>query len=409
MIIEKIEHISDGIKDTIKATIAWEQADIESDTYYFSVDAKHGELLGNPADAFLCGSILPAFVHGEERVIVDGKVCPQLVDNLQEAIFWIASWYPDYKRNRPINIEAEYRSDVTRNDGSALFFSGGVDAAFSLAHNRESIPIDHPASVSKLILVHGFDIGGKRTEKEKAFVKEAFQKAIDGSEMVAREYGAELVKLETNIRHLDDRSGIWGKVYVAAALGACAHALGNSASLFYLSSAGEPLGETGDMAHYGTHIVLDHCYSGWDVQIRHYLVNHDSRLERLRMISGHPTLFGALRVCFNPPSDQLNCQKCEKCIRTRLQLDIIGKLNECESLDSDLTEDELEKVVIESDSVCNMYREMRDLMVHKKHPYTDLVKRKITQYEIYKKWKEGKTWKRRLLTYAKSALNRKDN
>lgn len=406
MIISNIERISDDLKDSLQATITWEQADIEPDTYYFSVDAKHGDLLGNPADAFLCGSILPAYVHGEERVKVEGEVCPQLVDNLQEALFWIAAWNPEYKRNRPISIEAGYRSKVIRGDAAALFYSGGVDAAFSLVHNRDTIPIDHPASVTKLILVHGFDIGGKKKERENSTAKETFRRAAESAEAVASQYAAELIKLETNIRHLDDRSGIWGKVYVAAALGACAHALGNTVGLFYLSSAGEPLGKTGDMAHYGTHVVLDHCYSGWDVQIRHYLVSHDSRMERLRVINGHPVLIDALRVCFNPPDDQLNCQKCEKCVRTRLQLDIIGKLDQFGSFDSELREDELERVVIESETVCNMYQEMLGHMENMNHPYTEVVKRKITQYETYRKWKEGKTWKRKLITYAKSTFYR---
>jgi len=406
MIISDIERISDGVKDSLQATITWEQADIAPDTYYFTVDTRHAELLGNPEDAFLCGSILPAFVQGEERVKVEGEVCPQLADNLHEALFWIAAWNPEYRRDRPISIEAGYRSKVIRTEGSALFYSGGVDAAFSLAHNRDTIPRGHPASVTKLILIHGFDIGGKKKEIGSQSANDAFRKAAEGAEVVAGEYAAELVVLKTNIRHLDDRSGIWGKVYVAAALGACAHALGNAASLFYLASAGEPLGETGDMAHYGTHALLDHCYSGWGVQIKHYLVSHDSRMERLRVVSAHPVLFNALRVCFNPPDDQLNCQKCEKCVRTRLQLDIIGKLEECGSLDSNLQEEELRRVVIDSDSVCNMYREMLGQMVNIRHPYTELVKRKISQYEIYKKWKEGKTWKRRLLTYAKSTIYR---
>lgn len=396
MIISDIERVSEGSRDILRARITWEHADIAPDTYYFSVDARHGDLLGNPADAFLCGSILPAFIHGEERVKVDGEVCPQLADNLQEALFWIAAWNPDYRRENSIQIEAPFTVNAERNKNSALFYSGGVDAAFSLAHNRDAIPVDNPSSVSLLVIIRGFDIGGKKHQEDDPVADKAFQRAIAGATKVAEHYEAELISLRTNIRHLDDRSGIWGGVYVAGALSACAHALGGAAGLFYLSSAGEPLGDSGDMAHYGTHAILDPCYSGWGVQIKHYLVNYDSRLERLRVLSRHPVLFNGLRVCFNPPEDTLNCQTCEKCLRTRLQLDIIGKLDECGSLNSQIKKDEVERIIIDSDSVCSMYREILDVMHNTRHPYENIIRKKIAKYESYKRWKEGKTWKRRL-------------
>lgn len=404
MIISNIEQVNRNKKQILQATITWENARFQADRYYFSVDEKHAELLGNPADAFLCGAILPAYIHGEERVKVEGDICPYLADNLQEALFWISAWYPEYARQEPIKIDAGYGSSVYKAPGSALFYSGGVDAAFSLAHNRDCIPVDHPASVSCLILVRGFDIGGKRAEEENPAAIEAFNRATDQALIAANGYDAELITLATNIRHLDDRSGIWGEVYVAGALSACAHALGNAAGQFYISAAGEPLGETGDMSHYGTHPLLDPCYSGSAIQIKHYLSNYDSRLDRLRVISNHPILFNSLRVCFNPPADQLNCQQCEKCVRTRLQLEIIGKLDVCSSLDSGITAAELERGAITCDSVLFMYLEILEYMKKSNHPFEGLVQKKINNYRNYKKWKEGKTWKRRAINLMKSTF-----
>lgn len=406
MIIRNLEQLERNNKQILQATIVWENADFQPDTYYFSVDKRYGELLGNPADAFLCGSILPGYIHGEERVMVEGDVCPYLVDNLREALFWISAWYPQYSRTESIQIDAGFRSTVNKAVGSALFYSGGVDAAFSLAHNRDHIPLDHPATISRLILVRGFDIGGKKIEKENPAAIEAFARATDQAMIAAQGYDAELITLTTNIRHLDDRSGIWGEIYVAGALSACAHALGNAANLFYISAAGEPLGESGDMSHYGTHPLLDPCYSGSAVQIKHYLSHYDSRLDRLRAISNHPILFDSLRVCFNPPADKLNCQQCEKCVRTRLQLEIIGKLDACSSLDNGITETEVERGVITCDSVLCMYQEILDYMQKSSHPFQALIEKKIANYKRYKKWKEGKTWKRRAINLIRSTLNR---
>lgn len=406
MIISKLEQVIRGKEHILQATIAWENSDFKPDKYYFSVNEKYGELLGNAADAFLCGSILPAYIQGEERVKIEGDVCPYLVDNLREALFWISAWYPEYRRTESIRIDAGFRSSVHNTDSSALFYSGGVDAAFSLAHNRDTIPMDHPAAVSRLILVHGFDIGGKRAEKDNPATLEAFSRAKEQAKIAANGYDVDLITLTTNIRHLDDRSGIWGKVYVAGALGACAHALGNAAGLFYISSAGEPLGNTGDMSHYGTHPLLDSCYSGSALQIRHYVCYYDSRLDRLREISRHPMLFNNLRVCFNPPADQLNCQRCEKCVRTRLQLAMIGKLDACQSLQNGITEADVERIVITSDSVSQMYLEILSIMRNTEHPFQGLIEKKIDNYRAYRKWKEGKTWKRRAINFIKSDLKR---
>ncbi len=404
MIIRKIERVTENRKRTLKATIVWEQASFNPDTYYFSVDEKYGELLGNPADAFLCGAILPAFIHGEERVKIDEEVCPQLVDNLHEAIYWIAAWYPEYRREIPIQIEASLKSSADRIPGSALFYSGGVDAAFSLAHNRDSIPIDHPASVSRLILIHGFDIGGKRVEKENPASEEAFLIAKEQAMIAADEYGADLITLTTNIRHLDDRSGIWGHVYVGGAISACAHALSGCGDLFYISAEGANVPASGHFPHFGTHPVLDHCFSSYAVNIKHYLANYDSRLKRVSALKGHKVLLKSLRVCFNPPKEMPNCQKCEKCVRTRLQLELLGLINDSNTLKKCVTEQELSAVAITSDVGLAMYEEIYQMMLSINHPLVRSVKTKIENYKVYKKWKAGKTWKRRAAAFINSII-----
>ncbi len=404
VIISNIERLEKDKEHILQANIAWENADIESDTYYFSVDKRYGNLLGNPTDAFLCGSILPAYIHGEKRIMVEGDVCPYLADNLQEALFWISTWYPEYSRTEPIRVDAGFRLSSDQAVGSALFYSGGVDAAFSLAHNRDTIPIDHPAAVSRLILVRGFDIGGKRAVKDSPATLEAFSQAMEQAKIAANNYGADLITLSTNIRHLDDRSGIWGHVYIGGAISACAHALSGCGDLFYVSAEGSNIPTSGHFPYFGSHPVLDHCYSSYEVRIKHYLSNFDSRLKRVKSLKSHPVLLDNLRVCFNPPKDKLNCQRCEKCIRTRLQLELLGLVNESRAFDGCVTTQELSEIAITSDVGLAMYEEIYQVMLSMEHPLAGHVKTIIENYRAYKKWKEGKTWKRRAINLMKSTF-----
>ena len=58
-----------------------------------------------------------------------------------------------------------------------------------------------------------------------------------------------------------------------------------------------------------------------------------SRIEKLQMVADMPLVQKSLRVCFlvpqfDPHSGKVvNCGECEKCVRTIVGLEIMGKLN----------------------------------------------------------------------------------
>jgi hypothetical protein len=65
-----------------------------------------------------------------------------------------------------------------------------------------------------------------------------------------------------------------------------------------------------------------------------------SRLEKVRDLVNWPTALGALRVCPAQLEDGGNCGKCEKCLRTRLELLAAG-VEETSALGPSLTPIEL--------------------------------------------------------------------
>lgn len=54
-----------------------------------------------------------------------------------------------------------------------------------------------------------------------------------------------------------------------------------------------------------------------------------NRVERTELVSKHPSSFGHLDVCTHPMLNKgLNCSECEKCLRTAITLENLGKLKE---------------------------------------------------------------------------------
>ena len=52
-----------------------------------------------------------------------------------------------------------------------------------------------------------------------------------------------------------------------------------------------------------------------------------SRLDKLRIIADWDVALDHMRVCLANVPDELNCGKCEKCVRTMLGLEAIGALS----------------------------------------------------------------------------------
>jgi hypothetical protein len=72
-----------------------------------------------------------------------------------------------------------------------------------------------------------------------------------------------------------------------------------------------------------TAIVLDGCEA--------------SRIDKARRIAGCELALASLRVCYENRAGAYNCGRCEKCLRTMLNLYIAGALARCPTFDRPLT------------------------------------------------------------------------
>jgi len=106
---------------------------------------------------------------------------------------------------------------------------------------------------------------------------------------------------------------------------------------------------------WGTHSFLDPNYSSAEMSVHHEDC-HLSRLEKLGVIADWELGLSCLRVCSYRPeyhkSGTLNCGRCDKCIRTMLQLMIYGGLGRCSTFPNKVvTLDMIEHMEIRSPAV----------------------------------------------------------
>jgi hypothetical protein len=76
---------------------------------YFGTTLEFADALSSNANAFISAATIAALGHGEERVSIEGKICPYLRLGLETAIAWLQHWYGYEKIPR---IEAEVQEAV---------------------------------------------------------------------------------------------------------------------------------------------------------------------------------------------------------------------------------------------------------------------------------------------------------
>jgi hypothetical protein len=247
-------------------------------------------------DPFVLAGFLKAMEKdGRLTVDEDGPVSRALIENLNEASWIYTQWWPDLT---DLTVEARQGpgegQEESRYVGS--FFSGGVDSLFSYLEHRDTI--------THLILCRGLDISFEEVPR--------WEQTVAMVRKFAEAEGKGLVLIETNVKKLQrpPRGRNHGAILVSTGLG-----LG----FFRLIV---PASVTLDfMNPYGSHPMLDPLFGNGSTE-----VVHDSpirRSEKLEGILDAGIGLDQLRVC-NVFTDQVNCGACEKCLRTRTALTLLG-------------------------------------------------------------------------------------
>jgi len=336
----------------IYARVAWEDCDQPDREIFIETERRYaGDLTLDP-HAFLVGCLIPAMHLGEQRIAIDGQICPFLFEGLETVAGLMMLWSDG--AYHPIRIEATdgFRERTPEPPSRAgMVFSGGMDSLAALRLNRLRYGKDHPAAVRDCFLIHGFDIGGV---VERGMKYPVFERAKIHLSRIARDANVELIPIYTNIRHLWDHRDLWLDKFFGAVLCAAGHAFSSRLNLLYIASSY-------DLPHLhpcGSHPMLDPEFSSYGLRVRHRDVAL-SRLEKLRIVSEWEVAFQNFRVCLANVPDRLNCGRCEKCVRTMAGLAALGLLDKTGAFhEDDITPDHFSSFSITIRTREPFYREL---------------------------------------------------
>lgn len=395
MQISELSLTCDTDWQTLSALITWETVDRPAQRIHFRVPAGTVSLRRH-VNPFLLAAVVPAMAAGESRIATKFPVDGALREGLASAMAILRLWCSDIAQGWSMpQLEAPSETlTVPANRATASFYSGGVDATFNILHNAALIAPGDRGRIAYAFLVYGLDLGFKESANDLP----AFDEFVRSSSPALIAKGIRPVPIHTNLRHLDARSGFWGRAFNGFALSAIAQIAPDDIEQVMIGTSGERL-STNVQLPWGSHPVLHSYLCSSAVQSRSPYVEY-SRLERVRAIASDEGARKSLRVCFSSKSGELNCGRCEKCVRTRVALMLSGSDPGLGFGGPELTPALLDSVAITSWVGHAEHQELRDgLLAAGLNDYVAVEERLLKRWEDYDKWvqKRGfKGWLRRL-------------
>ncbi|WP_269938286.1 hypothetical protein [Arthrobacter sp. HY1533] len=273
------------------------------------IDVSANVPLNGGSGAWLPATLPMAMRHGMELRLA-GPQDPIALENAAGVQSLLDSWYSNLRSIEIVSVSDPVPERLQQR-GVGSFFSGGADSFYSAIERSEDI--------THLIFVTGFDID----VDDEALS----QKALDGARGAAKSLGKELVEVRTNIRHMSEGLLDWGTHYHGAALATVGLLLGDVLERVIIPASYH----TSDLFPWGSHPELDSLWNSSSVTFEHH-GESATRPEQVERISKSDAAMDHLRICWENPGGAFNCGQCEKCIRTMVNLRVVGSLERCRTL-----------------------------------------------------------------------------
>lgn len=267
-----------------------------------------------------------------ERLVSNTSVSQCLLINVLEAIEIYKNDFPDLCE--VISVETQTHQNersVKKRVGS--FYSGGVDSLYNIAEHLRLNDLYGVKNVSDLWLIQGMDI---KLNDDALWSKTKFLLESQISEYKQLRY----VDVRTNARAIHDSFVGWEELGFSAILGGIAKCFSPIINTVLIGS----YGKYKDILPHSSSPLVDPMWSCDQQNVRHFSCRAN-RLEKIQTIAKFaPDLLKNLRVCYLNPEGSYNCGRCEKCLRTQMQLMLAGCLDKCDTFDNELTPNSLNKL-----------------------------------------------------------------
>lgn len=237
---------------------------------------------------------------------LEGPVSARLVEQSETVQEIFSCWYPEVFR--PVAIRVESRSDdLIAGAGRVMStFTAGVDSLYTYELHKDEL--------TSFVYVHGFDIP-LQSRKMRSEMSNHLQDAASSAVK-------DLIQGVSNVRRFLNPHMSWASMSHGAAISGFCHLVSDTHSRLLL-----PASYTYDnMFPWGSHPLLDPLWSTERLTLEHDGAGA-SRTKKTKRIAVSAIAQDHLKVCFQRDGTY-NCGKCKKCIRTRIALQLTGKLGE---------------------------------------------------------------------------------
>lgn len=283
---------------------------------------------------------LPAAMRLRLPIFVDGSLSEQYLKKMCDLMKHYEDNYEDFHQVK-ITCKEVRNYTLKKQGGTATFFSGGVDSFYTLLKRINDINI--------LIVLYGFDIKLKDLGKIK--------KTKQATNNVADILNKDLIEITGNITEIITDYCKWVTEGHGFALAAVSRALAGWLNVVYIPGTHS----VNDKKSWGSTIFTDQQHSDDAISIIHD-ADQKERIEKLLYISENRLALENLRVCGDVPYDgTYNCSRCEKCVRTMLQLWSINKLDQVKTFHLPLTPKLVKKTLLIREGLKDYFKQALEL------------------------------------------------
>lgn len=277
---------------------------------WVDVSEAYAESLSDAGNPWLL-AMLPMAASLGEDIELSLPVDALLLENIKGVLAIWREWYPELHDVRIHCPVASYQAPrVTR---TAAFFSGGIDSYFTIARrlpgNAYGIPV--VGELDDLLTVWGFDVG----VHDEAQFRPLADKLAESTATMNLNH----IIVRTNLRDVVEVfKKRWGPLTFGIGLAFIGFIFEKRFGTVVLGSS-YPYGV---LMPWGSHPMVDPLFSSSSLKIVHDGASF-TRIGKTDIVAGLPEAENSLHVCQAAGTE--NCSACEKCYRTMIALDILGK------------------------------------------------------------------------------------